>query len=66
LFGASIAVLVVFGDRPGGITFGSTPMGPLVAMTLLGLILRRICRCPGSSGLRCLKGSPAFYGLTTP
>jgi arabinofuranan 3-O-arabinosyltransferase len=41
LFGASLAVLVTFGDRPGGMTFGSTPIGPLVTMTLLGVILRR-------------------------
>ena len=40
LFGASLAVLVAFGDRPGGITFGSTPIGPLVMMTLLGVIIR--------------------------
>jgi arabinofuranan 3-O-arabinosyltransferase len=42
LFGASLAVLVTFGDRPGGMTFGSTPIGPLVTMTLLGVILRRV------------------------
>lgn len=42
LFGASLAVLVAFGDRPGGVTFGSTPIGPLVTIALLGLILRRV------------------------
>jgi hypothetical protein len=45
LFGASLAVLVAFGDRPGGITFGSTPIGPLVAMTLMGVIITRVCCC---------------------
>ena len=45
LFGASLAVLVAFGDRPGGITFGSTPIGPLVMITLLGVIIRRVCWC---------------------
>ena len=41
LFSASLAALVAFGDRPGGITFGNTPIGPLVTITLLGVILRR-------------------------
>jgi Glycosyltransferase family 87 len=41
LFGTSLAVLVAFGDRPGGITFGSTPLGPFVVFTLLAVILRR-------------------------
>jgi hypothetical protein len=45
LFGASLAILIAFGDRPGGITFGSTPIGALVTMMLLGVILRRICWC---------------------
>jgi arabinofuranan 3-O-arabinosyltransferase len=45
LFGASLAVLVAFGDRPGGITFGSTPIGPLMLITLLGVIVRRVCWC---------------------
>jgi arabinofuranan 3-O-arabinosyltransferase len=45
LFGASLAVLVAFGDRPGGITFGSTPIGPLVMITLLAVIVRRVCWC---------------------
>jgi hypothetical protein len=45
LFGASLAVLVAFGDRPGGITFGSTPIGPLVAMTLMGVIITRVRCC---------------------
>jgi len=42
LFGAALAVLITFGDRPGGITFGSAPVGTLVAITLFGVIVRRI------------------------
>jgi arabinofuranan 3-O-arabinosyltransferase len=70
LFGASLAVLVAFGDRPGGITFGTTPIGPLVAITLLGVIIRRVCRCvdtgwlPHKGQSRSEKQSSA-YGLTT-
>jgi hypothetical protein len=45
LFATSLAVLVAFGDRPGGITFGSTPIGPLVAMTLMGVIITRVWCC---------------------
>jgi hypothetical protein len=41
LFGAALAVLITFGDRPGGITFGSAPVGTLVAITLFGVIVRR-------------------------
>jgi hypothetical protein len=41
LFGAALAVLIVFGDRPGGVTFGSIPFGPVVVTAVLGLILRR-------------------------
>jgi hypothetical protein len=41
LFGASLAVLITLGDRPGGITFGSTPVGTLVTIALLGVISRR-------------------------
>jgi len=42
LFGVSLAALITFGDRPGGITFGSTPIGALVTIALLGLILKRV------------------------
>jgi arabinofuranan 3-O-arabinosyltransferase len=42
LFGAALAVLIIFGDRPGGITFGSIPVGTIVAVTLFGLICHRI------------------------
>jgi glycosyl transferase family 87 len=41
LFGVALAVLIAFGDRPGGTTFGSTPVGTLVAVTLFGVIVRR-------------------------
>jgi arabinofuranan 3-O-arabinosyltransferase len=41
LFGAALAVLIIFGNRPGGITFGSLPVGTLVTVTLFGLICRR-------------------------
>jgi hypothetical protein len=41
LFGVSLAVLITLGDRPGGITFGSAPVGTLVMIALLGVILRR-------------------------
>jgi hypothetical protein len=41
LFGAPLAVLVALGDYAGGTTFGGTPISVLVAITLLGLILRR-------------------------
>jgi arabinofuranan 3-O-arabinosyltransferase len=72
LFGASLAVLVAFGDRPGGITFGSTPIGPLVMMMLLGVILRRVCWCAGTrwfphqGGCRATQRQSRAYGLTTP
>jgi hypothetical protein len=46
LFGTALAGLVTFGDRPGGVTFGSTPIGTLVTIALLGVILRRIL-CEG-------------------
>src|SRR5207245_938466 len=45
LFGAILAILVIFRDPPVGITFGSIPIGPVVMITLLGMILRRVlCR----------------------
>ena len=54
LFAASLSLLVAFGDRPGGITFGSTPIGPLAAITLLGMILRRSWQtaCPRTKASR--------------
>jgi hypothetical protein len=45
LFGATLTLLVVFRDTPGGITFGSTPIGVCVALVLSGVILRRIAYC---------------------
>jgi len=66
LFGVALALLVAFGDRPGGTTFGSTPIGPLVAIALLGVILRRVY-CGGDArwfthwcGCGAPKNSPAF------
>ena len=44
LFGAVLAVLVIFADRPVGTTFGSVPLGPVVIITLLGSVLRRALR----------------------
>ena len=60
LFATVLAALFVFGDWPGGITFGSTPAGLLVALVLLCMILRRILRSRSTAtGLgRSLLGSP--------
>jgi arabinofuranan 3-O-arabinosyltransferase len=44
LFGAALAALVVFGDGADRVTFGGVPFGPIVMMTLLGLILHRTIR----------------------
>jgi hypothetical protein len=45
LFGAALAFLFIFGDAPGGVTFGGMPIGVLAALILSGVILRRIaCR----------------------
>jgi len=44
LFGAALALLVILGDAPGRVTFGSTPTGVFAALVLSGLILRRVCR----------------------
>jgi hypothetical protein len=45
LFGAVLTVLVIFADRPVGTTFGSIPLGPVVMITVLGVVLRRAtCR----------------------
>jgi len=41
LFAVILALLVVFQDRPGEITFGSIPLGPVVITMLLCMILRR-------------------------
>jgi arabinofuranan 3-O-arabinosyltransferase len=42
LFAVTFAVLMAFGDRQGGITFGSVPLGPFVLATLLAVVLRRV------------------------
>lgn len=44
LFGAILAALVVFGDSPHRVTFGSVSLGPFVLIGLLGMILRRAFR----------------------
>ena len=36
-----LALLAVLQDRPGEVTFGSVPLGPVVMSTLWGVILRR-------------------------
>ncbi len=41
LFGASLAALIAFGDKPDVVTFGGTPVGVLVTIALFGVILRR-------------------------
>jgi arabinofuranan 3-O-arabinosyltransferase len=41
LFGTVLAVLVIFADRPVGTTFGSVPLGPVVIITVLGVVWRR-------------------------
>jgi arabinofuranan 3-O-arabinosyltransferase len=50
LFGAALTVLIIFGDRPGGTTFGSTSVGTLAVITFFGVILRRIL--PGAMASR--------------
>ncbi len=44
LFVAIFAVLIAFGDRQGGVTFGSVPLGPFVVVTLLAVVWRRVIR----------------------
>jgi arabinofuranan 3-O-arabinosyltransferase len=49
LFGTALGLLIIFGDTPGTITFGSTPIGVLVAVGLSGIIVRRlVCSRNGS------------------
>jgi hypothetical protein len=38
----TFAVLMAFGDRQGGITFGSVPIGPFAVIILLVVVLRRV------------------------
>jgi hypothetical protein len=40
LFTLTFAVLLAFGDRQGGVTFGNVPLGPFVLIALLALVLR--------------------------
>jgi hypothetical protein len=41
LFGVALGLLLAVGDRPGGVTFGSIPTGPVAVITVLGLVMRR-------------------------
>ena len=41
LFATVLITLVIFADRPVGTTFGSVPLGPIVMITLLGVVMRR-------------------------
>ena len=62
LFGAVLAVLAIFADKPVGTTFGSVPLGPFVIITLLGIVLRRALRHAqraGNLGLRADQGATA-------
>lgn len=45
-FAALLAALAVFWDRPNSTTFGSIPAGPIAAIVLLAMILRRALVCP--------------------
>jgi hypothetical protein len=42
LFAVTIAVFMSFGDRQGGITFGSVPLASFVLVSLLAVVLRRV------------------------
>jgi hypothetical protein len=44
IFGLILGALVIFGDSPDRMTFGSVPLGCLVLIVLLGLVLRRLSR----------------------
>jgi arabinofuranan 3-O-arabinosyltransferase len=44
LFSLIVSALAVFRDPPDGVTFGSIPLGPILTITLLGVILRRTLR----------------------
>jgi hypothetical protein len=49
LFALAVALLMIFGDTPGTITFGGTPIGIFVAFALLAIIARRIALEPRSA-----------------
>lgn len=46
LFAVAVALLMIFGDTPGTITFGGTPIGIFVALALSAVIARRIALAP--------------------
>lgn len=56
MFGMVVAALFGFGDSPGRLNFGSVPLGPLIAIALLVLILRRILHSTESPpGRNCFR-----------
>lgn len=46
LLAVAVALLMIFGDTPGTITFGGTPIGIFVALALSAIIARRIALAP--------------------
>jgi arabinofuranan 3-O-arabinosyltransferase len=44
LFAVTFCLLLAFGDRQGGITFGSVPIGPFAVITTLTVVLHRLFR----------------------
>jgi arabinofuranan 3-O-arabinosyltransferase len=64
LFTVTFAALMAFGDRQGGITFGSVPIGPFAVIILLVVVLRRVrwkTRNPS-----CPDFQPDFNEFATP
>ncbi len=51
LFVTALALLVVFGDAPDGVTFGGMPIGTSAAVVLAGVILRRIAQYAERPGI---------------
>jgi hypothetical protein len=51
LFVTALALLVVFGDAPNGVTFGGMPIGTSAAVVLAGVILRRIAQYAERPGI---------------
>jgi hypothetical protein len=64
LFAVALALLMILGDRPGAVTFGGTPIGILVALTLLGMIVRRAAATASGPRFRmapcCMPRTPAW------
>jgi Glycosyltransferase family 87 len=62
LFGAVLALFVIFRDPPDGIPFGSLPgIGPAVLIVLLSIILRRILIASGRRGMSLCKPAPSTF-----